>query len=181
MFAFPASILTAVTVALAFGLIAVSMVVITVALDGDSTAVSPEASMSDVALGWLTDRHKSADARQELYDKILFDGPDQQRRLVRFFALMAFASIIAAMGVITDSTAVVIGAMLIAPLMTPLMAIGRLIGDGLAESARDGAARRDCGHRARHRYRRTAGAGGAGSHFDGDQQPNSCPLDANVA
>jgi uncharacterized hydrophobic protein (TIGR00271 family) len=123
LFAFPSSILTAVTVALAFGLIAVSMVVITAALDGDSSGVSSEASMSDVALGWLTDRHKSADARQELYDKILFDGPNQQRRFVRFFTLMAFASIIAAMGVITDSTAVVIGAMLIAPLMTPLMAM----------------------------------------------------------
>ena len=36
---------------------------------------------------------------------------------------MALASVIASMGVITDSTAVVIGAMLIAPLMTPLMAV----------------------------------------------------------
>jgi uncharacterized hydrophobic protein (TIGR00271 family) len=34
---------------------------------------------------------------------------------------MGFASVIASMGVVTDSTAVVIGAMLIAPLMTPLM------------------------------------------------------------
>jgi uncharacterized hydrophobic protein (TIGR00271 family) len=34
---------------------------------------------------------------------------------------MAFASIIAATGVVADSTAVVVGAMLIAPLMTPLM------------------------------------------------------------
>jgi uncharacterized hydrophobic protein (TIGR00271 family) len=40
---------------------------------------------------------------------------------MRFFTLMGFASVIASMGVITDSTAVVIGAMLIAPLMTPLM------------------------------------------------------------
>lgn len=37
--------------------------------------------------------------------------------------LMVFASVIAAMGVIADSTAVVVGAMLIAPLMTPLMAM----------------------------------------------------------
>jgi len=34
---------------------------------------------------------------------------------------MGFAAVIASMGVVTDSTAVVIGAMLIAPLMTPLM------------------------------------------------------------
>ncbi len=36
---------------------------------------------------------------------------------------MVFASIIASMGVVADSTAVVVGAMLIAPLMTPLMAM----------------------------------------------------------
>ena len=43
------------------------------------------------------------------------------RRIVRFATLMSFASVIASMGVLADSTAVVIGAMLIAPLMTPLM------------------------------------------------------------
>ena len=37
--------------------------------------------------------------------------------------MTTFASIIAAMGVVTDSMVIVIGAMLIAPLMTPLMAI----------------------------------------------------------
>jgi uncharacterized hydrophobic protein (TIGR00271 family) len=41
--------------------------------------------------------------------------------LSRFFALMGFATGIAAFGIIGDSTAVVIGAMLVAPLMTPLM------------------------------------------------------------
>ncbi len=123
LLAFPTSVLTAITVGLAVGLIAISMIAIAAVLEGDTHEIDPEASMSDVALVWLNDRHKAADARQALYDKILFDGPDQRRRIVRFFTLMAFASIIASMGVVTDSTAVVIGAMLIAPLMTPLMAM----------------------------------------------------------
>jgi uncharacterized hydrophobic protein (TIGR00271 family) len=43
--------------------------------------------------------------------------------VARFVTLMTFAAVIATMGVLNDSTAVVIGAMLIAPLMTPLMGI----------------------------------------------------------
>ncbi|MGI9612016.1 MAG: DUF389 domain-containing protein [Acidimicrobiales bacterium] len=76
---------------------------------------------TSVVADWLRDRPKSADDRQALYGKILYEGPDASKRVGRFFALMGFASVIATGGVIGDSTAVVIGAMLIAPLMTPLM------------------------------------------------------------
>ena len=123
LFAFPAETLSAATVALAVAWIIVSTIAIFGIVDRHDINVDPDASISDVALAWLANRHKAADAREKLYDKILFDGPDQPRRITRFFTLMTFASIIAAMGVLTDSTAIVIGAMLIAPLMTPLMAI----------------------------------------------------------
>lgn len=123
LIAFPAGMLATVAAALAVGAIGVSMIVLAALQGDDSEQLLERTSMTDVALGWLSDRHKTTDARQDLYDKILFDGTDQRRRVVRFFTLMTFASVIAAMGVITDSTAVVIGAMLIAPLMTPLMAM----------------------------------------------------------
>ena len=123
LFAFPAETLSAATVALAVAWIIVSTIAIFGIVDRHDINVDPDASVSDVALAWLANRHKAADAREKLYDKILFDGPDQPRRITRFITLMTFASIIAAMGVLTDSTAIVIGAMLIAPLMTPLMAI----------------------------------------------------------
>lgn len=73
-------------------------------------------------LRWLEGRPHTADDRTQLYGKLFFEGPDSKRRLSRFYLLMAFASVIAAYGVATDSTAVVVGAMLVAPLMTPLMA-----------------------------------------------------------
>jgi uncharacterized hydrophobic protein (TIGR00271 family) len=41
---------------------------------------------------------------------------------VNFVVLLALATVIATYGVVTDSTASVIGAMIIAPLMTPIMA-----------------------------------------------------------
>lgn len=72
---------------------------------------------------WLASRSRTPVDRRLLYRKILFEGPDLSRRLVSFITLMSFAAVIAAMGIINDSTAVVIGAMLVAPLMTPLMGI----------------------------------------------------------
>jgi uncharacterized hydrophobic protein (TIGR00271 family) len=71
---------------------------------------------------WLEGRPHTADDRTQLYGKLFYEGPLAERRLSRFFILMGFATALATYGVIADSTAVVIGAMLIAPLMTPLMA-----------------------------------------------------------
>ena len=45
--------------------------------------------------------------------------PEERRRLSRFWILLVLAAIIAAAGVVADSTATVIGAMIVAPLMTP--------------------------------------------------------------
>lgn len=118
---FPSAIFAALTTLGAIIWIGLSAVVLvacfSLRLEGDPV----EDTSTSLLRGWLDERPKSAGDRQELYDKILFEGPNTTRRLVRFFALMAFAAVIASMGVITDSTAVVIGAMLIAPLMTPLM------------------------------------------------------------
>lgn len=72
-------------------------------------------------LEWVQTRPNTADDRSQLYDKLFFEGDEGPRRLTRFFALMGFATGIAAFGIVADSTAVVIGAMLVAPLMTPLM------------------------------------------------------------
>lgn len=55
-------------------------------------------------------------------DKLFYEGDRQQPYLERFFVLLTLASIIATAGIIGDSTATVIGAMIVAPLMTPIMA-----------------------------------------------------------
>lgn len=72
-------------------------------------------------LEWVQTQPSTADDRLQLYGNIFFEGAEQARRLSRFFVLMGFATAIAAWGIVADSTAVVIGAMLVAPLMTPLM------------------------------------------------------------
>jgi uncharacterized hydrophobic protein (TIGR00271 family) len=66
-------------------------------------------------------------------DSVLFDGPNKERRISRFWILLVLASIIAAAGVVADSTATVIGAMIVAPLMTPIL--GTMLSLVLADRA----------------------------------------------
>lgn len=54
--------------------------------------------------------------------KLFYEGSRRRPYLERFFVLLILATIIATTGIIGDSTATVIGAMIIAPLMTPIMA-----------------------------------------------------------
>src|SRR5512147_3173981 len=55
-------------------------------------------------------------------DKLFIEGPQTARRLLNFFVLLLFATVIATYGLLSSSTATVIGAMIVAPLMGPIMA-----------------------------------------------------------
>jgi uncharacterized hydrophobic protein (TIGR00271 family) len=83
--------------------------------------------------------HADATAGPQTVIDLHYDGPDRTQRLTRFLSLMALASTIGALGVLADSTAVVIGAMLIAPLMSPLMATSHALVTGHAARVRSAA------------------------------------------
>ena len=70
----------------------------------------------------LKDNKFTQEDLPEFESKLFFEGSRRQRYLVRFFVLMFFASVIATGAIIADSTATVVGAMLVAPLMTPIVA-----------------------------------------------------------
>jgi uncharacterized hydrophobic protein (TIGR00271 family) len=63
--------------------------------------------------------------------KLFFEGAKRRVNLERFTVLLLLSTIIATYGIIGDSTATVIGAMIIAPLMRPIMATaaGLVMGD----------------------------------------------------
>lgn len=63
-------------------------------------------------------------------ETLFYDGPNHRQNIERFAVLMFFATFIATYGVIADSTATVIGAMLIAPLMTPVLAVAAAVVTG---------------------------------------------------
>ena len=54
-------------------------------------------------------------------DSVFFEGDERSQKLSRFWLLLVLSSIIASAGVVADSTATVIGAMIVAPLMTPIL------------------------------------------------------------
>ena len=56
-----------------------------------------------------------------MIDRLLFVGPERQRKRSAFWMLLGLAAVIASAGIITDSAATVIGAMIVAPLMTPIL------------------------------------------------------------
>jgi uncharacterized hydrophobic protein (TIGR00271 family) len=122
-FSFPDQVFTTAITVIALGWIGLSILVLVRAFSEEAAEAAGFSDATAALRYWVQQRPKSASDREALYDKILFDGPQERRKVIRFFTLMAFAATIASMGVIADSTAVVIGAMLIAPLMTPLMGI----------------------------------------------------------
>ena len=54
-------------------------------------------------------------------DELFFERSDAVPKLSRFWVLLPLSAVIATAGVIGDSTATVIGAMIVAPLMTPIL------------------------------------------------------------
>ena len=102
------------------------VIAITYALRGRMDEFESKNS-SELIMAWLQKREFSSEERRDLIRKVSYEGPDLRKRLVRFSALMTFSVMIATLGVIQDSTAVVIGAMLVAPLMTPIMGLASAI------------------------------------------------------
>jgi len=64
-------------------------------------------------------------------DAVFFDGPARRAQYTRFWLLLVLASAIAAAGIVSNSTATVIGAMIVAPLMRPIQGtmLAAVLGD----------------------------------------------------
>lgn len=66
----------------------------------------------------------SADIARMTSSLYIFAGSEGERRASKFWVLLILSGIIASAGVLLDSTAMVIGAMIVAPLMTPILGTG---------------------------------------------------------
>lgn len=142
LLAFPVTFLAAAT-AIGAGLLAASgmVQVFTPATDEDDGdgAVPDDAGAGAAVAAWIRRRPDTVEDRATLHEKVFYEGPSSPERFARFAALMAFAAVIASVGVVVESTAVVIGAMLVAPLMIPLMGTALSLTMGWPRRARRGA------------------------------------------
>jgi uncharacterized hydrophobic protein (TIGR00271 family) len=76
-----------------------------------------------------------AEYEPKIESKLFFEGPGGARAVLNFFVLLALATVIATYGVLSNSTATVVGAMVVAPLMTPIMATAAAMVMGNTERA----------------------------------------------
>lgn len=96
------------------------------ARDGELDNATPDQSMTPI--GSVLGRMRSllavapSDDEHAALDELIPDGDEFVPYLRRFAALTVLSSSIAAFGLLADSAAVVIGAMLVAPLMVPITA-----------------------------------------------------------
>ncbi len=65
----------------------------------------------------------SHEQRREILNQLFFEGEARMPYVKQFYSLLALAAIIATFGLMRNSTAVVIGAMLLSPLMTPILGV----------------------------------------------------------
>ncbi len=79
------------------------------------------ASVSGIVRDWMMLQDVGDERRDEIDDGLYFEQPDRTNKLVAWWVMLLLSVAIATFGILQDSTAVVIGAMLIAPLMTPII------------------------------------------------------------
>jgi len=82
-----------------------------------------ELSVWSAFVVWLKSHQYEPEERRVLVDRLFLLGHRPESRLTRFVVLTAMAGAIAALGIARDSVAIVIGAMIIAPIMTPIMGV----------------------------------------------------------
>ena len=63
----------------------------------------------------------TADDMERMTSSVYIEGPARGRQSSRFWVLLVLSAVIATAGVAADSVATVIGAMIVAPLMTPIL------------------------------------------------------------
>jgi len=67
-------------------------------------------------------RRISDEQRQEILNELFFEGEERMPYVKHFYSLLTVSTLIACMGLVRNSPSVVIGAMLLSPLMTPILA-----------------------------------------------------------
>lgn len=86
---------------------------------GENPAITPLGAMTRGAARRGT---MSEEDRRAVLDELFFEGREFGPFLWRFVVLIVLSTLIATLGLVANSVAVIIGAMLVAPLMTPILA-----------------------------------------------------------
>lgn len=92
--------------------------------------VDPDVETLAFLKEWFRQRDVGDEMRANVVDNLFFENPGSVQKQTGFWVLLVLSTAIATLGIMADSTAVVIGAMLVAPLMTPIMGVSVAIVNG---------------------------------------------------
>jgi uncharacterized hydrophobic protein (TIGR00271 family) len=119
-------------VSVAVGAVLVGLVMVTWALrhGAEQAEIADRALVTEVLWSWLEVRDVGSERRAEVADTVYFKEPDRRGKLISYSVMLLLSVALASLAILQDSTAVIIGAMLVAPLMTPIMgcAVGFVAG-----------------------------------------------------
>jgi uncharacterized hydrophobic protein (TIGR00271 family) len=91
--------------------------------------------MADLIQEWYEQNRFDPSILPDVYDRLYFEGDLSLRKLTNYVVMLLLATVISTYGVASGSTATVIGAMLVAPLMTPIMGTTLALATGYGERA----------------------------------------------
>ncbi|MGI9585103.1 MAG: DUF389 domain-containing protein [Acidimicrobiia bacterium] len=126
----PDALVSATVVAIALSAVVAGFISISFGVAYPERAAASELDIGGYAKEWLLARDLGESMRSDVVNTLYFEKPDSVQKQVAFWVLLVLSVVIATLGVLADSTAVVIGAMLVAPLMTPIMGVAAGIVNG---------------------------------------------------
>jgi len=100
---------------------------------GAPSAAGPQivqSATSEILWDWVRNEDVGTERRGALSDALYFENPARMQKLAAWWVMLLLSVSIATFAVLQDSTAVVIGAMLIAPLMTPILGLAGALVNG---------------------------------------------------
>ncbi|WP_296664640.1 DUF389 domain-containing protein [Demequina sp.] len=129
----PSSISNTVIIAAATGSLVVGFVLISWSLRRTSRGhgLDPAtASIPDVLWDWIEGSDIGRKERADQSEGLYFERPERLTKLGTWWVMLVLSVAIATFAVLADSTAVVIGAMLVAPLMVPILGLAGALVNG---------------------------------------------------
>jgi uncharacterized hydrophobic protein (TIGR00271 family) len=94
-----------------------------------------DAPVAEILWDWVRQIDMGPERREGLADNLYFENPGKSGKLVAWWVMLLLSVTIATYAVLLDSTSVVIGAMLIAPLMVPILGLAGALVNGWGSRA----------------------------------------------
>ncbi|MDN4472057.1 DUF389 domain-containing protein [Demequina zhanjiangensis] len=102
----------------------------------ERTQIDPySTTIGEVLWDWIRQSDIGKRSRAEVSQTLYFEGRDRLSKLGAWWVMLVLSVAIASYAVMADSTAVVIGAMLVAPLMVPILGLAGALVNGWANRA----------------------------------------------